>query len=141
MTIETIDPTTMAYLVEKFGFPVAMAIVGFCVIISILALVLRSQVRRQEKLDSYYFTNFNNILDEHNRSLNNIHNELANVVTEIRCVSTKIDIYINKLDQHFESKSVAYIFREDKIGKIRNIQNIEEIDVTKDIERKVLDNT
>ncbi len=141
MTIETIDPTTMAYLVDKFGFPIAMAIVGFCVIISILALVLRSQIKRQEKLDSYYFTNFSNILDEHNRSLNNMHNELTNVVTEMRCVSTKIDTYVNRLDQHLESKSVAYIFRDDKIGKIRNIQNIEEIDVTKDIERKVLDNT
>jgi hypothetical protein len=63
---------------------------------------------------------------------------LNNVVIEARIISTKIDTYVKKLDQHFEPKSVAYIFREDKIGKIKNIQNIEEIDVTKDIERKVL---
>lgn len=140
MVTETIDPTTIAYLVDKFGFPIAMAIAAFCVIISILMLTLRSQIKRQEKLDSYYFTNFNSTLDEHNKSLREIHNELTDVVVEMRCVSTKIDTYVNKLDQHFESKSVAYIFREDKIGKIKNIQNIvEEIDVTKDIERKVLD--
>ena len=138
MVTETIDPTTIAYLVDKFGFPIGMAIAAFCVIISILMLILRSQIKRQEKLDSYYFTNFNNTLDEHNRSLNNIHNELTNVVIETRTISTKIDTYVNKLDRHFEPKSVAYIFREDKIGKIKNIQNIEEIDVTKDIERKVL---
>src|SRR3990167_7490066 len=101
-----------------------MAIAAFCVIISILMLILRSQIKRQEKLDSYYFTNFNNTLDEHNRSLNNIHNELTNVVIETRTISTKIDTYVNKLDRHFEPKSVAYIFREDKIGKIKNIQNI-----------------
>lgn len=141
MVTETIDPTTMAYLVEKFGFPIAMAIVGFCVIISILTLVLRSQIKRQEKLDSYYFTNFSNTLNEHNRSLTEIRNGLTNVVIEARTISTKIDTYVNKLDSHFESKGIAYIFREDKIGKIKNIQNIEEIDVTKDIERKVLDNT
>ena len=138
MVTETIDPTTIAYLVDKFGFPIGMAIAAFCVIISILMLILRSQIKRQEKLDSYYFTNFSNTLDEHNRSLNNIHNELTNVVIEARTISTKIDTYVNKLDRHFEPKSVAYIFREDKIGKIKNIQNIEEIDVTKDIERKVL---
>ena len=138
MVTETIDPTTIAYLVDKFGFPIAMAIAAFCVIISILMLTLRSQIKRQEKLDSYYFTNFNSTLDEHNKSLREIHNELTDVVVEMRCVSTKIDTYVNKLDRHFEPKSVAYIFREDKIGKIKNIQNIEEIDVTKDIERKVL---
>lgn len=131
----------MTYLVEKFGFPIAMAIVGFCVIISILTLVLRSQIKRQEKLDSYYFTNFSNTLNEHNRSLTEIRNGLTNVVIEARTISTKIDTYVNKLDRHFEPKGVAYIFREDKIGKIKNIQNIEEIDVTKDIERKVLYNT
>ncbi len=131
MVTETIDPTTMAYLVEKFGFPIAMAIVGFCVVISILMLVLRSQIKRQEKLDSYYFTNFSNTLDEHNRSLTEIRNGLTNVVIEARTISTKIDTYVNKLDRHFEPKSIAYIFREDKIDKIKSIQNIvEEIDVT-----------
>ena len=138
MVTETIDPTTTAYLVEKLGFPIAIAISAFGALITILMLILRSQIKRQEQLDSYYFTNFNSTLGEHNKSLNKIHGELANVVVEMRCVSTKIDTYVNKLDRHLEPKSVAYIFREDKIGKIKNI--VEEIDVTKDIERKVLYN-
>ena len=138
MVTETIDPTTTAYLVEKLGFPIAIAISAFGALVTILMLILRSQIKRQEQLDSYYFTNFNSTLCEHNKSLNKIHGELANVVVEMRCVSTKIDTYVNKLDRHLEPKSVAYIFREDKIGKIKNI--VEEIDVTKDIERKVLYN-
>ena len=136
MVTETIEPTTIAYLVDKFGFPIAIAISAFCVLITILMLILKSQIKRQEKLDSYYFKNFNSTLDEHNKSLKKIQDELINVVVEMRCVSTKIDTYVNKLELHFEPKSVAYIFREDKIDKIKNI--VEEIDVTKDIERKVL---
>ena len=135
MVTETIEPTTIAYLVDKFGFPIAIAISAFCVLITILMLILKSQIKRQEKLDSYYFKNFNSTLDEHNKSLKKIQDELINVVVEMRCVSTKIDTYVNKLELHFEPKSVAYIFREDKIDKIKNI--VEEIDVTKDIERKV----
>jgi hypothetical protein len=104
-------------------------------------LIVKSIITRQKLMDLYYFKNLDNKLDEHNKSLKEIYNELTNVVVETKCVSTKIDTYVNRLDQYFESKSVAYIFREDKIGKIKNIQNIEEIDVTKDIERKVLNKT
>lgn len=134
MAIDIFDPEYIA----KVGFPIAAFVAAFGIIATIVTLIIRSQIKRQEKLDSYYFTNFNNTLCEHNKSLKEMHNELTNVVVEMRCVSTKIDTYVNKLDQHFESKGIAYIFREDKIGKIKNIQNIEEIDVTKDIERKVL---
>lgn len=135
MAIDVFDPEYIA----KVGFPIAAFVAAFGIVATIVTLIIRSQIKRQEKLDSYYFTNFSNKLDEHNKSLKEIHSELTNVVVEMRCVSTKIDTYVNKLDRHFESKSVAYIFREDKIGKIKNIQNIiEEIDVTKDIERKVL---
>ena len=134
MVIDVFDPEYIA----KVGFPIAAFVAAFVLITTILMLIIRSQIKRQEKLDSYYFTNLNNKLDEHDKSLKDIHDELTNVVVEMRCVSTKIDTYVNKLDRHFEPKSVAYIFREDKIGKIKNI--VEEIDVTKDIERKVLYN-
>lgn len=139
MVAETIDPTTLAYLVDKFGFPIAVAIVLLCVIIALVMLIVRSIVERQKTMDSYYFKNLDVKLDNHDQTTNNMNNILNGVVVEMRCVSTKIDTYVNKLDNHFESKGVAYVFRKDKIGKIKNIQNIEEIDVTKDIERKILD--
>ena len=132
MVIDVFDPE----YITKVGFPIAAFVAAFDLITTILMLIIRSQIKRQEKLDSYYPTNLNNKSDEHDKSLKDIHHELTNVVVEMRCVSTKIDTYVNKLDRHFEPKSVAYIFREDKIGKIKNI--VEEIDVTKDIERKVL---
>ncbi len=141
MVAESIDPTTVAYLVDKFGFPIGVAIVLLCVIVTLVMLIVRSIIIRQKLMDSYYFKNLDNKLDDHNKSLKEIHNELASVVVEMRCVSTKIDIYVNKLDRHFEPKNVAYVFREGKIGKIKNIQNIEEIDITKDIKRKVLSKT
>ena len=132
MVLDVFDPEYIA----KVGFPIAAFVAAFVLITTILMLIIRSQIKRQEKLDSYYFINLNNKLDEHDKSLKDMYDELTNVVVEMRCVSTKIDTYVNKLDRHFEPKSVAYIFREDKIGKIKNI--VEEIDVTKDIERKVL---
>lgn len=137
MAINVFDPEYIA----KVGFPIAAFVAAFGVVTMITTLIIKSQIKRQEQLDKQYFTNLYNTLDKYDRSLKDIHDGLTNVVIEARIISTKIDTYVNKLDQHFESKSVAYIFREDKIGKIKNIQNIEEIDVTKDIERKVLDKT
>jgi RNase P subunit RPR2 len=134
MVTETIDPTTIAYLVDKFGFPIGMAIAAFGVIISILMLLLRSQIKRQEQFDQQYFKNINNILDKYDKSLKEIRDELVCAVVEIRTILTKIDTCRNRLDKQSEAKNVTYIFRNGKIDKIKNI--IEEIEVTKDIERK-----
>jgi hypothetical protein len=137
MVTETVDPTTIAYLIDKFGFPIAIAVAAFCTIISILMLILRSQIKRQEQFDKQYFKNINNILDKYDKSLKEIRDELVEVIVEIRTILTKIDACRNRLGQQSEAKNVTYIFRDGKIDKIKNI--VEEREVTKDIERKVQD--
>lgn len=122
MVAETIDPATLAYLVDKFGFPIGVAIVLLCVIITLVMLIVRSIITRQKLMDSYYFKNLDEKLDRHDQTTNTMINKLIDVTTEIKCVSTKIDTY-----------NVAYVFKEGKIDKVKNI--VEEIEVTRDIIR------
>ena len=129
MVVETIDPATLAYLVDKFGFPIAVAIILLCVIITLVMLIVRSIITRQKVMDSFYFKNLDEKLDRHDQTTTTLINRLIDVTTEIKCVSTKIDTYVNKNDQ-----KVTYVFREGKIDEIRNI--VEEREVRQDIERK-----
>ncbi len=134
MITGTIDPTTLAYLIDKFGFPIGVAIVLLCVIITLVMLIIRSIITRQKLMDSYYFKNLDDKLDEHNKSLKEIHNELVNVVVETRTILTKIDACTSRLDRQSDNKSVTYVFKDGKICEIRNI--IEDREVMQDIERK-----
>lgn len=131
MVAETIDPATLAYLVDKFGFPIGVAIVLLCVIITIVMLIIRSIITRQKLMDSFYFKNLDEKLYIHDQTTVNMINKLIDVTTEIKCVSTKIDTYT----KHFEN--VAYVFKEGKIDKIKNI--VEEREVTQDITRIIQD--
>jgi hypothetical protein len=129
MVAETIDPTTVAYLVEKFGFPVAVAIVLLCVVIALVMLIIKSIITRQKLMDTYYFKNLDEKLDEYNTSLKDTSNTLNTIVLEMRCVSLKLGECSNRIES-LESKSIAYVFRE---GSINRVKNNQEIDVTTQI--------
>lgn len=133
MVIDTFDPEYVA----KVGFPIAAFVAAFGVVTVITTLIIKSQISRQEKLDSQYFTNLYNTLDKYDKSLKDIHDELVSVIVETRTISTKIDNCKNRLDQYSDNKSVTYVFKEGEIGEIRNI--IEKRDIIQDIERKTQD--
>lgn len=125
MVIDIFDPEYIA----KVGFPIVAFAAAFGIVATITTLIIKSQIKRQEKLDSQYFANIYNALDKYDKSLKEMRCELTKIAIEMGIVSTKIDTYINKLDQHFDAKNVTYVFREGKIYKIKNM--IEEIDVTR----------
>lgn len=129
MVAETVDPMTVAYLVEKFGFPVAVAIVLLCAITTLVVLMVKSIVTRQKLWDSYYFKNLDEKLDEYNKSLKDTYNTLNVIILEMRCVSLKLSECSNRIES-LESKSIAYVFRE---GSINRVKNNQEIDVTTQI--------
>lgn len=129
MVGETIDPTTVTYLVDKFGFPIGVAIVLLCVIITLVMLIVRSIIERQKLMDSYYFKNLDDKLGEHNKSLKDILNKLTDILVELKGLSEKLDTCTDRI-YDLESKSIAYIFRE---GRINRIKNNQEIDVTRDM--------
>lgn len=133
MAIEVFSPEYIA----KVGFPIAAFVAAFGVVTIITTLIIKSQIKRQEKLDSQYFTNLYSTLDKYDKSLKEIHEELVNVVVETRTILTKIDICRSRLDRYSDNKSVTYVFREGKIGEIKNI--IEEREVMRDIERNAQD--
>ena len=114
MVTETITTTTLAGLVREFGFPIGVSIVLLCLFIGLVI---------------YLVSSLNEKLKEDNKSLKEMNNQLTNVCIEMKGVSIKLDECINKIDD-LESKSMAYVFREGKINKIKNNQ---EIDVTHDI--------
>jgi uncharacterized membrane protein YraQ (UPF0718 family) len=129
MAAETIDPMAVAYLVEKFGFPVAVSIVLLCVITTLVVLMVKSIVTRQKLWDTYYFKNLDEKLDEYNTSLKDTSNTLNVIILEIRCMSLKLSECSNRIES-LESKSIAYVFRE---GSINRVKNNQEIDVTTQI--------
>lgn len=133
MAIDVFDPEYIA----KVGFPIAAFVAAFGIVTIITTLIIKSQIKRQEKFDSQYFANLYNTLDKYDKSLKEMRDELTKIVVEMGIVSTKIDTYINKLDQHFDAKSVTYVFREGKIDKIKNM--IEEREVIRNIDKKVRD--
>lgn len=133
MAIDVFEPEYIA----KVGFPIAAFVAAFGVVTIITTLIIKSQIKRQEKLDSQYFTNLYSTLDKYDKSLKDIHDELTNVIIEARTISTKIDTCRNRLDRYSDNKSVTYVFKEGKIGEIKNI--IEEREVMQDIERNVQD--
>lgn len=135
MAIDVFDPEYIA----KVGFPIAAFVAAFGIVTIITTLIIKSQIKRQDKLDSQYFTNLYSTLDKYDKSLKDIHDELVNVVVETRTISTKIDTYRNRLDRYYDNKSVTYVFKDGKIDEIRDI--IEKRDVAQDIKRKVQDKT
>lgn len=134
MVIETIDPMTVTYLVEKFGFPIGVSIVLLCAITTLVMLIVRSIIARQKLMDSYYFKNLDDKLDEHNKSLKDISDKLIVISLDMRDASLKLGQCINRIDS-LESKSIAYIFRE---GRINRIENDQEVDVTQNILQTVM---
>lgn len=133
MPTEVFSPEYIA----EVGFPIAAFVAAFGIVTVITTLIIKSQIKRQEKLDTQYFTNLYSTLDKYDKSLKEIRDELVNIIVETRTISTKIDTCRNRLNQYPESKNVTYIFREGKIDKIKSM--VEEKDVTKDIEKKVKD--
>lgn len=133
MIAETIDPTTVAYLVDKFGFPIGVAIILLCVIIMLVMLIVKSILDRQKTMDKFYFKNLDEKLDNHDKSLENIFDKLTVNLLEMKKISLEICECKDRIDS-LESKSIAYIFRE---GRINRISNNREIDVTRDMTETV----
>ena len=137
MITETMDPTTVTYLVDKFGFPIGVAIILLCVIITLVMLIVRSIIDRQKTMDKFYFKNIDDKLDRNNTSLENIYDKLTTNLLEMKEISLKLCECKDRIDS-LESRSIAYIFRE---GSINRIKNNREIDVTRDMTEIVAKNT
>lgn len=131
------DPTTVTYLVDKFGFPIGVAIILLCVIITLVMLIVRSIIDRQKTMDKFYFKNIDDKLDRNNTSLENIYDKLTTNLLEMKEISLKLCECKDRIDS-LESRSIAYIFRE---GSINRIKNNREIDVTRDMTEIVAKNT